>query len=733
MAKRRRPGLASSSRTPASLKVASPNWKTPLFIFLALSLAALPFAYGKYLEFGTNDAYDSGLNVYDAHRILQGEKIGDTIFPSARPATLLVNIIGVGMFGYSETGPKLIQAVMQLTALGLMFYALWRLYGYGPATLALVLAAFYLSCPPYAKFGNVKEQYMIACMMVAASTLLLRQMGGRWGWILICGGAAINIYFFKPTGASFLAAMAIYLFARPLLKRQSWKALGVDLGGLVVGALIGLLPLIVLSVNQDNLKWLVNASPLKFVLNMSATPTQAAESVGKRQTPGTQSDAQTDTEAPGIFQSVVGKLFGSYVSSSHGATTFKSQAKRVFGYYKSFIVPIGFSLLVILQGLLCTGRWLTGWSRRRDDKLREEANGAPVALRDNAAFFFAIWWLLDMLFVWVSARGYVQYYLPLNASAAMLTAHALHKRDRRTAGVLSLLGLWLVLDVVFTAVTSEGFDTALTPKGFGRHMMIYAIPFVAVLILYIVLRRKRIRMPALVPLAALGTMLFAWNGDNLSMFQKRVGDLNNRQSPQVWEQIGHYLQDNSREDEGAYVWGWMPGIYVQARRYNPASKPAYGTMHTDSVCRVKAVVQKTVNELKNEPPRYIVDARKFHFPYYTHPNMDLWPRWRDKDRRKLYLEYHPQQPRPAIAHAFMSAAEFGLRQEAYFQQVEELTRQLLLAKHKSEGMLDEENARRQAQLEKQRHQALAPLRTYLMENYTPVPLKNAPMLVFRLK
>ena len=54
MAKRRRPGLASSSRTPASLKVASPNWKTPLFIFLALSLAALPFAYGKYLEFGTN-------------------------------------------------------------------------------------------------------------------------------------------------------------------------------------------------------------------------------------------------------------------------------------------------------------------------------------------------------------------------------------------------------------------------------------------------------------------------------------------------------------------------------------------------------------------------------------------------------------------------------------------------------------------------------------------------------
>src|SRR4030043_1245884 len=39
---------------------------------------------------------------------------------------------------------------------------------------------------------------------------------------------------------------------------------------------------------------------------------------------------------------------------------------------------------------------------------------------DRFVFLFAVWWLLDMGFVWVSPHSYEQYFLPLNASGAML-------------------------------------------------------------------------------------------------------------------------------------------------------------------------------------------------------------------------------------------------------------------------------------------------------------------------
>ena len=100
--------MSRSGKTPKSsrgdsTKAAAPgNWElrrhTPLL--LALVIAAIPFAYGKYIEFNTNDAFDSGLNVYHAKCIVDGQKIGTSVFPSARPATLLFNVIGVGLFGY---------------------------------------------------------------------------------------------------------------------------------------------------------------------------------------------------------------------------------------------------------------------------------------------------------------------------------------------------------------------------------------------------------------------------------------------------------------------------------------------------------------------------------------------------------------------------------------------------------------------------------------------------------
>lgn len=193
-------------------------------VAIAFALAAIPFVAGKYIEFNSNDAFDSGLNVYHAKCIVDGQKIGDTVMPSARPGTLLVNVVGVGLFGYSELGPKFIQMLLQLTALVLMYFTLRKLYGPLPAMAALVLAAFYLSCPPFAKFGNAKEQFMIVFMIIAACALIQRHMGGGWWWLILSGGAAVNIYFFKPTGVSVIIAMVVYMLMLLIMRLSFfWK------------------------------------------------------------------------------------------------------------------------------------------------------------------------------------------------------------------------------------------------------------------------------------------------------------------------------------------------------------------------------------------------------------------------------------------------------------------------------------------------------------------------------
>ena len=114
--------------------------KETVIIILAAVLAGIPFSYGKYLEFGTNSPFDSALNVYSAKCIVDGQKLNVDIVPSARPATLLVNVVGVAVFGFNEFGPKLIQMLMQLAALGLMFYTIRKVYGILPASVSLILA-----------------------------------------------------------------------------------------------------------------------------------------------------------------------------------------------------------------------------------------------------------------------------------------------------------------------------------------------------------------------------------------------------------------------------------------------------------------------------------------------------------------------------------------------------------------------------------------------------------------
>ena len=86
-------------------KKPAPNIPTALFISViaALILGGVPFGIGKYIEFNSPGPFDSGAYVYSAQRLLDGAQYGTEELSSARPGTLIANIIGVLIAGAAVT------------------------------------------------------------------------------------------------------------------------------------------------------------------------------------------------------------------------------------------------------------------------------------------------------------------------------------------------------------------------------------------------------------------------------------------------------------------------------------------------------------------------------------------------------------------------------------------------------------------------------------------------------
>ncbi|HIJ67597.1 MAG TPA: hypothetical protein HPP87_08545 [Planctomycetes bacterium] len=702
--KKHRRTSAKKDRCQSKSKV-----KESAIIIAAVLLAAIPFCCGKYFEFASKGAFDGSLNVYSAQCIVNGQKIGVDTFPSARPATLLVNVIGVALFGFSEVGPKLIQMLMQLGALVLMFYTIRRIFGLLPAAVALVLAAFYLSCPPYAKFGNVKEQFMIACAITAVCGVMLNHLGGSRLWLLISGAAAVNAFFFKQTGASVIIAIGIYVLAGPILGNRKWRKLGSDVLLLLGGGVLGLLPLIIFYTWQGRLIGFLRGIP---GLNYLVVASQG--------------------QSPSVATKI--NLGDQYMKAGKLVSVFRTQYDFVVGYYRSFIVPIGLSVAAIL------------WRLRRllpikaKDELADTETSGREKEADKFVLLLGLWWLLDMAFVWVSPRSYVEYFLPLGGSSAMLAAYAVYRFGKWPVGLVFLLAGWLVIDLFLVwVIPTESFPyfTCRLAKAVGPYWKSFGLqclPLAAAIVIYTTMKKKNLRSTCAVITALIClVMFFWWNTGNIKLLNQRVQSLYQRRRQSIlqeWEQVGTYIKQNSAPGDGLYVWGWIPGIYVQAQRFSPAVKPSYSNMHSDRVRQVRFEILRLLEKLRANPPLYIVDTQKFHYPYYDHPNFDLWPRWINGKQGQFYLRYHPLQP--AQKTKLLSVKESAVYRELYLKQVEDFTYALLTSPNRKGGAVEPEKARKMAQTERRRHEKMYPLTEFVMANYQPVPLRTG-IQVFRRK
>ncbi|MGD0571520.1 MAG: glycosyltransferase family 39 protein [Sedimentisphaerales bacterium] len=524
------------------------NSKFPTIIIVIL--AGIPFVLGRYFEFNYPDPFDSAANVYSAQHILNGAKIGVDEKPSAGLGTLLVNIVGVRLFGFSEFGPKLIQTIMMAGAFILMFVAMRKIFGKLPAAVGVIVAAIYTSSPLIAKYGNVKEQYMIACMVAAVSLLILQQTGGKWWLGFLAGAIAVWAHLFKETGVSVIGAMGLFVIAQPIFKHRTWRQAGVDILLLLGGATASMAPLFIWIIG-----WHVQiALPFYFVgnaiLGLIPKASAAAPQAGNY-----------------------------YVSTIRSVLPFADQWPKVLRYYLALCLPVSLALGAIIAGI---GKMIHSLFHRTQ-------SSSDKAGYDRFLLLLAVWWALDMAFVWISPASYEQYYLPLTVSGAMTGGYLIAVyRDKFAKAVFKTK--WVIAGIagfVLMVVMSWHIFFGLPRSPYSG--MTYP--------------QKR-------------------NG-----YIQRWEDISQRRSfgaKMYWEEAGEYIRSRTTPSDKIYVWGWVPGIYLSAQRFSSSPVAFESEMHTRSPQQLEEVVDGLLSAFGREMPKYIVDSRKQHLPLDRF-KFELWP------------------------------------------------------------------------------------------------------------
>lgn len=267
-----------------------------------------------------------------------------------------------------------------------------------------------------------------------------------------------------------------------------------------------------------------------------------------------------------------------YIANSRQMFSLSRQAPIVLRYYASLSLPVAASLLSII---CAAGAWALAKLRKR----------GSAGLPDRLVWLLAMWWILDMGFAWISPHSYEQYYLPLCASGAMLGGYAVWRFVR-----LMSSSPRRVLYYPFAAAAVLAMVGMIWPLVFGYKKSAYSGKP------YGTDRNGR-------PIRQRGYVQ--------SFAQARAGEGD-------WQKIGTYIREHTQQSDTIYVWGWYPGIYVQAQRMAPVPRAFESEMHTRPPEEMAGQVRRMLRQFEQTPPAYFVDTRKQHFPF-DRPPLVLWP------------------------------------------------------------------------------------------------------------
>ena len=192
-----------------------------------------------------------------------------------------------------------------------------------------------------------------------------------------------------------------------------------------------------------------------------------------------------------------------------------------------------------------------------------------------------------MAFVWISSRSYEQYYLPLNASAAMLGGYVIalyrdrvhgtiHKAGWRAVGIAGMACMVAMSWHIFFGITRSPHS--------GRSY-----------------------------------------GERRRGYTQKLREASRRREKGLkgsWEIAGEYIREHSRPDDKIYVWGWFPGIYVKAQRFSASSRAFMMPRPAPQVLAKN--IDEVLAEFARRRPKFIVDSRKRNIPM-ERPPYELWP------------------------------------------------------------------------------------------------------------
>lgn len=651
------------------------NIKSPVVaIIITAILAAIPFSMGKYIEFGTPGAFDSASNVYSAKHILEGAKIGVDTRPSAALGTLLVNILGVELFGFNEFGPKFMQMIFQAAALIVMFIAMRRLFGTLSASIGVIVASIYLSSPIMAKFGNVKDQFMISLMVLGISCYVLYILSKKFWLALLSGAFLAWAPLFKETGYSASVAVGLFIIAQLVLRHTSLKKTGFNIVLLFAGAAISLVPAFV---------WILAYQPKAKLPHEMAFKTVFSALFGSQKTTPQQetispaaADKEQATESFWLKFLPAGYIRGSWSVMTESDK--KELFHRVMRYYWLLILPIALACGAIIARLI-----------RLILQMLKKLPAESVNNYEKFVLLLAIWWMLDMIFIVGSPRSYEQYYLPLNASGAMLGGYliALYD-DKRKSSPNKLAWTGVGAFAIFLMIIASWHIF------FGISHSPYS-----------------------------GTKYPSKQRGYFTRIEE-VSKIKQSHGLYPWEQVGDYIKNNSKSEDVIFVWGWYPGIYVRAQRLSSAPKAFEGTMHTLTPEQLSERINEILEGFKKQPPKFIVDSRKNEFPPTT-PPLELWP---GIQNGLLLLTNRPADQEQLWRNLLRT----------FDVQPEDLTREGLLRSDRPDGIRRYDAAYTKALRAKtgldeaQRYEAMKPFRNYVMDNYQIVRMFGQHVL-FKLK
>lgn len=602
--------------------------RTDIFVILVtLILAGIPFSLGKYIEFNTPGPFDSAAYVYSAAHILEGAQPGVEEITSARVGTLFVNMLGIRLFGFSDIGPQIIQMLMQLGALLILFIAIRSVYGRFAAMVSTILAAAYLCAPVIAKYGNVKEQYMTAAMMMGAGLLILYLQKQRYWLGLLAGALLAWGPLFKQTGISAPFAAAVLLVTALLVKWTPLKKGLKDIAFVAGGAVLSIAPVWIWILVSDAQLPLPYSSYFRFLFSYLPPG------------PG-------DTVLASAIHTLPAVLMTDYITASRELFGLKEQFPIVMRYYQILLLPI----LLSLTSMVCFI-----WRRVR---ILISKTAEKSTLADRIPLFLVIWWLLDAGFIWISPRSYEQYYIPMCGSGAFLAAYAVSlyvqklSKSKNKLPMLSLglaafvLSIILILPIFIGITTSPHSGKKYTDR-YGQYA------------------RER----------------------GYSQKLEEIKMIRERGLRYPWEYVAEHIRVNTTEDDRIYVWGWIPAVYTHAQRFSSVPRAFISEMHVYTPYALAGHVEQILESFEKQPPKFIVDTRKNHFPW-TVPPLVLWPQ-----------VPNPQGKTPPAV--FLPNREDIVR--VYEQKYADYLKE----------KISEEEARR--------FEAMKPFRDYVMDHYVPVP------------